>query len=703
MIAEIATHVWQSTAVTIAIGLLTLVFRANRAKVRFALWLSASLKFFVPFTFLMSLGSHIRLTPAVHETASRYATPAIVFAVDSVAEPFGVSAAPNPIDWAPIAFLALWTAGFVAVTVIRIRQWLRVRRALRASSAMEISAPVEIRSAPGLLDPGVVGIWKPVLLLPEGIADRLTSTELEAVLAHELCHVRRRDNLLATIHMLVEAVFWFHPFVWWIGAQLIEERERACDEEVLSLGNQPRVYADAILGVCRLYAESPLACVSGVSGSNTRRRIEAIMTNRRGRALNRGKKALLAIAGGLALGGPVIVGVLISFGQLPEIHAQASVVLPPAFVAQAQPTPALPTVDAPLRRDRGMIVMLFDFAGMAADQEYRAKLNASLYVDNQMKPGDLVSVMAVDSGSIRVMHDFTGDSAELKSVIKSIRSDPAATTDESAVIESLAGMVRAFPEKKTLLLFSNRNIQAGAENRAAVKHAIDMATEANLAIVPIDMEIAAITGGRGGANALTFGAKSPMARAFVRYGAPDQTEDRATSQIWRYNYLEDYHGGAAFEFSKDGFSGGRILYPQPEATFEGSATDVAQLAPLTGGLRGGADASKITPDFPNQHPSLQVYRVAPGTAPSPDRRYVPISIPLDSLSGTVDIVSQIRVRTDNQQPGEIVANLADSPQASSGGYHAAFTLRPGAYVCKVLVREASTGRMFGEVVNFEVK
>ena len=82
------------------------------------------------------------------------------------------------------------------------------------------------------------GTVRSVLLVPEGIADRLTPRQLEAVLAHELCHVRRRDNLTSAIHMIVEAMFWFHPLVWWIGARLVEERERACDEDVLRLGGE---------------------------------------------------------------------------------------------------------------------------------------------------------------------------------------------------------------------------------------------------------------------------------------------------------------------------------------------------------------------------------------------------------------------------------------------------------------------------------
>ena len=80
--------------------------------------------------------------------------------------------------------------------------------------------------------------------------------------------MRRRDNLAAAIHMVVEAIFWFHPLIWWLGARLMEERERACDEEVLRLGNPPRVYAESILKICEFSVGSPLACISGVTGAD---------------------------------------------------------------------------------------------------------------------------------------------------------------------------------------------------------------------------------------------------------------------------------------------------------------------------------------------------------------------------------------------------------------------------------------------------
>src|ERR1700726_2039745 len=134
----------------------------------------------------------------------------------------------------------------------------------------------------------------PILLVPQGITEHLTPDQLEPVLAHERGHVRRRDNLTAGIHMVAEALFWFHPLVWWIGARLVDERERACDEDVLRIFGAPQAYAEGILSVCKRYVETPLACVSGVGGSNLRTRIEAIMANRVGIKLNMPRRLILA-------------------------------------------------------------------------------------------------------------------------------------------------------------------------------------------------------------------------------------------------------------------------------------------------------------------------------------------------------------------------------------------------------------------------
>ena len=219
--------------------------------------------------------------------------------------------------------------GAVVVLVSWWRQWLPIRAALRRATPLRLdaqygAADLAVMSSPSMPEPGVVGIRRPRLLLPEGIVERLTPAQLRALIAHERCHIRCHDNLAAAIHMAVEALFWFHPAVWWIEARLVDERERACDEAVLRVGQPAEDYAEGILEVCRQSVGLQLTCVAGVSGSNLRARVEAIMRNEIGRPMTRGRRWALAIAVVAAVGGPVAGGAL---------TAQSQVVVPPSGLA----------------------------------------------------------------------------------------------------------------------------------------------------------------------------------------------------------------------------------------------------------------------------------------------------------------------------------------------------------------------------------
>ncbi len=767
-------HLWQSTCFAIVAGLLTVILRKNRANVRYWLWLSASLKFFIPFALLMNLGSQLQFTPVAQKLATQIAAPAVSFTVEQISQPFVFNPAPAPVNphpdssILPFVVLGLWLAGVFTIALMRFRGWLQVRAAVRASTPLGIPSTVEIRAAAGLLEPGVVGVVHPVLLVPEGITEQLSPSQLEAVLAHELCHVSRRDNLFASIHMIVEMLFWFHPLVWWIGARLLEERERACDEEVLNLGNQPRVYADAILNVCKLYAESPLACVSGVTGSDIKRRIEAIMTNRRGQTLNRAKKILLASAGFAAVAGPVMIGVLIGIGHLPAIHAQSLVVAPllpqltiPTIAQSVQapsfPQPpattgqAVPAASATVAKyvDRRLVAMLFDLSGMSAGEQSQTQAAGLTFVRDGLKPGDVVTVMVAtgDSGPM-VLQDFTDNPASLQAAVQNViveggRSAAIGSAVRLATISTVARILAPFPQKKALMYYSIVT-PSGAEDQAALLDAINAAKQANVAIYPVVIGSVAggpvgpvagtgsgVPGGRGrgpgrGASPpagvsqdeydrrvayvqTTFGStNNAMARTYLRYGAPDQVDapNSGNAQIWRYNYLEDFHGGAAFELSASAPLGARVLYPPPTATYEGQTAVVAQLTPLANALAKEAQAqgkpadTSVISGFTGRHVSIQIYPASPLTLPSPDRKSASVSVPLDGLLGPVDVVAQVRARTDS---GAVAGNLRDSTAASSGVYQSAFTLQPGNYVINVLLKEQSTGRLFGETINFDVK
>ena len=316
MISELANHLWQSTLFAIVAGLLTLMCRRNHASVRYWLWFSASVKFFIPFTVLRALGEQLDWAPK----APQIAAPAVSAALAQVSRPFvvdpavgflSVPEAPRSVDWFALVIFGIWAAGIIAMTVVRFRTWQRIRAAVRTSSPWAIAglpmpAGVAVRSTPGVMEPGVVGLWRPVLLVPSGIEDDLTPRQLTSVLTHELCHIERRDNVTAAIHMIAEAVFWFHPLVWWIGSRLVDERERACDQEVLRRCGEPQTYAEGIVNVCRRYVESPLTCVSGVSGSNVKNRIRDIMTNRAVAKLSVAKKAVLAGIGTVAVVAPIL-------------------------------------------------------------------------------------------------------------------------------------------------------------------------------------------------------------------------------------------------------------------------------------------------------------------------------------------------------------------------------------------------------------
>ena len=325
-----ANHLWQSTLVALGAALLTLVVRRHHARARYWLWLAASLKFLVPFSVLVALGRSL--------AGWRPAAPAAqsgLYVVEEITQPFASPAlpvVPHPVSsvpssiWTPLLpmVLVLWFLGFVAVVFLWTVRWRRVSAAMKSarpiSEGREVGAlrriehlggirsPISILLSRTSLEPGIFGIAHPVLLWPEGISHRLEEAHLEAILAHEVGHVRRRDNLSAALHMLVEAVFWFYPLVWWLGARLVQERERACDEEVLERGGDRQVYAESILKVCEFCLGSPLPCVSGVTGADLKKRMVYIMNGRIPPNLGLGRKLLLTTVATLAIAFPVTVG-----------------------------------------------------------------------------------------------------------------------------------------------------------------------------------------------------------------------------------------------------------------------------------------------------------------------------------------------------------------------------------------------------------
>jgi beta-lactamase regulating signal transducer with metallopeptidase domain len=224
-LSAIVNHLWQSTLFGVAVWLLTLTLRKNRAAVRHGLWLSASVKFLWPCSWLVSIGNRFggRTAPVMEPTGWPLAMEQLFFpsGLQAVAPVAVSSTATTPTSPIPALLLTAWAIGVAVVLWSWWRQWQPVRAALHRAMPLHLALPhltptLTVLSSPDLLEPGIIGIRAPVLVLPVGITDRLTPAELHAIIAHEWCHVRRRDNLVATLHMIIEALYWFHPMVWWI-------------------------------------------------------------------------------------------------------------------------------------------------------------------------------------------------------------------------------------------------------------------------------------------------------------------------------------------------------------------------------------------------------------------------------------------------------------------------------------------------------
>jgi bla regulator protein BlaR1 len=329
----LGNHLWQSTIFATVVAALTLAFRNNRARTRYWLWLAASLKFLFPFSLLVTAGSYL----AIFQHAKIAPSAAYYSAFEQFGQPFAAgeggasfvqltpvtAAAHSATQYLPL-LLVIWLIGSLVVLSIWIARWYRISAIAKSATPLhegpeativaqlqrdEVAREkVGIVSTAATLEPGIFGIFRPVLLWPASISGQLTEAHTESIVAHELCHVRWRDNLTATLHMLVESLFWFHPAVWWLGNRLVEDRERACDEAVVESGREPHVYAESILKVCEFCVESPLPCVPGVSGADLKRRIASIMSHRPARALSLGRKLLLGVAVVLAIAAPILAG-----------------------------------------------------------------------------------------------------------------------------------------------------------------------------------------------------------------------------------------------------------------------------------------------------------------------------------------------------------------------------------------------------------
>jgi bla regulator protein BlaR1 len=143
-------------------------------------------------------------------------------------------------------------------------------------AAQDITQKVAIYISSKINVPATIGFLKPIILLPVASVNNLSTEELEAILIHELAHIKRNDYLLNIIQTVVETILFFNPFAWLISAQIRKEREYCCDDEVLTYTHYPIPYAKALANL-ETYRTQSLAMGANGTGDHLLNRIKRII------------------------------------------------------------------------------------------------------------------------------------------------------------------------------------------------------------------------------------------------------------------------------------------------------------------------------------------------------------------------------------------------------------------------------------------
>jgi beta-lactamase regulating signal transducer with metallopeptidase domain len=178
--------------------------------------------------------------------------------------------------------LPVWSAG-VMIFAVRLfwscQHVARLRRESDPAGAslagtvshltrrMNITRPLRVVLSRLIDAPSVVGWLRPVILIPFASLMNLSPSQLEAVLAHELAHVRRNDYLVNLLQSVAEMLLFYQPAVWWVSSRIRKERELCCDEAAVGICGDPLLYARALTQLERSRVIKPELAVGSTSGS----------------------------------------------------------------------------------------------------------------------------------------------------------------------------------------------------------------------------------------------------------------------------------------------------------------------------------------------------------------------------------------------------------------------------------------------------
>ncbi len=277
---------WQGTAVAVAFAVLDRVTSHTTSKVRYFVALAAFM--LMPVIVMATFTEELRVAnKASTTTQTGLATPMTAQAIETTAQLLSslhLGSKPKPTlhplplassleestDWLTMRadrilpwVDAVWLVGVLFLTLRSIGGWWHLglvrRRAqrmvpheverafLRLCQQIQVGRQVVLRASDEVISPLAMGVWRATVILPISAVLSMPREELEAVIAHELGHIRRWDYLWNLVQTAVESVLFFHPAVWWLGRTVRDRREVCCDEIAVRNCPDAAVYARALL------------------------------------------------------------------------------------------------------------------------------------------------------------------------------------------------------------------------------------------------------------------------------------------------------------------------------------------------------------------------------------------------------------------------------------------------------------------------
>ena len=272
---------WEGALVALALALILPIVRSSR--LRYAV---ASAAMLVLLGGLAVTFARLAPAPLVHIplTGPRYATPLPPGLGVAPATPLQTRAA-DELAW----LVPFWMAGVVLFYLRGMTSWLAARRLRRSGvccaadvwqarltrlkQQLQVTRPVMLLESCLAEVPVVVGYVRPMILMPVGLLAGLPVAQVEAILLHELAHIRRYDYVVNLMQVFVEGLLFYHPAVWWISGVMRAERENCCDDLVVAVTGGALEYAAALTALETRRGPRELLAVTGGSLVNRIQRL----------------------------------------------------------------------------------------------------------------------------------------------------------------------------------------------------------------------------------------------------------------------------------------------------------------------------------------------------------------------------------------------------------------------------------------------